>query len=106
MNADALTAFRSGAAIIRQALQGKKRWLSLAAYALLALGAVLEIPMQDLARQFALDQEWGKDSTVIALGIAAAATFRFFQSLGHNRQTEEHFKLIEDRITSVERRMR
>lgn len=66
-------------------LQGKKRWVSLAGYVLLAVATVAGFSLDDLARNLALDPEIKKDTTLIGIAAAAGVTFRFFQSMGRAR---------------------
>ena len=98
MNSSFLKALLSSVGAFNTMLQGKKRWVSLVAYALLAVATVGGFPLGDLARDLALDPEIRKDSTLIAIATAAGVTFRFFQSMGRSREVGKQVSDIEDRM--------
>ena len=98
MNANLITIIRASASLIRTSLQGRKRWISLAGYALLAVAAVGGFDLDGLARQLALDPNIEKDGTLIAIALAAGTTFRFFQSLGRNRKVDEEIADARERM--------
>jgi hypothetical protein len=88
----------SGATILNERLQGRKRWVSLFAYAMLAISTVAGFQLDDLARDIALDPEINKDSTLIAIAAAAGITFRFFQTMGRNREMSKQVDELEARL--------
>ena len=89
---------RSVAGALNHYLQGKKRWVSLLGYLMLAVATASGFPLDDLARDLALDPEIQKDSTLIAIGLAAAATFRFFQNMGRSRDLNDKISEVTDRL--------
>ena len=89
---------RSGATLLNSRLQGKKRWVSLAAYVLLGISTVAGFQLDGLARGLALDPDISKDSTLIAIATAAGITFRFFQSMGRNREMSTQVDSLEARL--------
>ena len=98
MNSSAISLARAAATFINQNLQGKKRWLSLAAYSLLAISTVAGFQLDALARDVALDPEINKDSTLIAIATAAGITFRFFQNMGRTRDVSARVDDVEARL--------
>ena len=98
MNSNWLTILRSGVSIARGSLAGKKRWVSLLGYALLAIASVLGFPLDDLVRSLATDPAIDKDSTLIAIGLAAVTTFRFFQNMGANRDSAAQIEEITEKL--------
>jgi hypothetical protein len=82
---------RTIAGVTNQYLQGKKRWVSLAGYLMLAIATVA-------GKDLTLDPGVSKDSTLIALAAAAGVTFRFFQSMGRTRDFGEAISRITDRL--------
>ena len=89
---------RSGASLMNKGLQGKKRWVSLFAYALLAVSSVAGFELDGLARGLALDSDISKDSTLIAIAAAAGITFRFFQNMGRGREMSKQVDGLEVRL--------
>ena len=89
---------RSVAGAMNQNLQGKKRWVSLAGYVLLAVATASGFPLKDLASDLALDPGIQKDSTLIAIFAAAAATFRVFQNMGRSRDLNDKISKVADRL--------
>lgn len=98
MNANVISIMRSGAALIRQNMQGKKRWISLVIYLLLALSAFFGFELTDLSKKIALDPNLEQDGTLLALALAAGTTFRFFQTMGRNRKLDEEVAEIRERM--------
>jgi hypothetical protein len=98
MNSNILKALLSSVGLVNTLLQGKKRWVSLLAYALLAVATVAGFPIGDLAKEVALDPEIQKDSTLIAIATAAGITFRFFQSMGRARDVGKQVSDLEARL--------
>jgi len=88
----------AGATILNESLQGRKRWMSLFAYALLAISTLAGFQIDELARNLALDPGINKDSTLIAIATAAGITFRFFQSMGRNREMSKQVDSLEARL--------
>ena len=98
MSSNLLKIILASAGAVNSMLQGKKRWVSLLAYSLLAIATVAGFPLVDLARDMALDPLVSKDSTLIAIATAAGITFRFFQSMGRNRELSKQVDALEDRL--------
>tara|TARA_Y100000310_G_scaffold261284_1_gene270572 strand:- start:379 stop:693 length:315 start_codon:yes stop_codon:yes gene_type:complete len=98
MASNMMTLIRAGAAILNESLQGKKRWISLLAYLMLAISTVAGFQLDALARDLALDPAINKESTLIAIATAAGVTFRFFQSVGRNRELSKQVDALEDRL--------
>jgi uncharacterized membrane protein YbjE (DUF340 family) len=89
---------RTIAGVTNQYLQGKKRWVSLAGYLMLAIATVAGFDLGSLSKDLTLDPGVSKDSTLIALAAAAGVTFRFFQSMGRTRDFGEAISRITDRL--------
>jgi len=89
---------RTIAGVTNQYLQGKKRWVSLAGYLMLAIATVAGFDLGSLSKDLTLDPGVSKDSTLIALAAAAGVTFRFFQNMGRTRDFGEAISRITDRL--------
>jgi uncharacterized membrane protein YbjE (DUF340 family) len=89
---------RTIAGVTNQYLQGKKRWVSLAGYLMLAIATVAGFDLGSLSKDLTLDPGVSKDSTLIALATAAGVTFRFFQNMGRTRDFGEAISRITDRL--------
>ena len=98
MNSSFIKILLSSVGAANGLLQGKKRWVSLIAYVLLAVATVSGFPLGDLARDLALDPEIKKDSTLLGIAAAAGVTFRFFQSMGRSREVGKQVSDIEARM--------
>ena len=72
MAVNLLEVVRVGSSLLREGLQGRKRWISVAAYLMLALGAAFGIPLESFARELALDPNWDRDGTLLRLPWPAA----------------------------------
>lgn len=89
---------RTIAGVTNQYLQGKKRWVSLAGYLMLAIATVAGFDLGSLSKDLTLDPGVSKDSTLIAIAAAAGVTFRFFQNMGRTRDFGEAISRITDRL--------
>ena len=98
MTANMMKLIRAAATVLNGKLQGRKRWISLIAYLLLAISTVAGFQLDVLAKDLALDPEINKDLTLIAIATAAGITFRFFQNMGRSRDLSEQVDSLEARL--------
>ena len=82
-------AIQTAAGKIVKSMQGKKRWLTLAAYALMIAGTLSGLPVDDLLGSMMGDPGFTEKGTVATLLGAGLLQFRFFQNLGTNRELRE-----------------
>ena len=80
---------------LRSAFEGRKRWLSLLLYALLALATWSGLPTSEIAQTILGDSSGNNSSTYALIAAAALAQFRFFQTMGTNRESQKRLARLE-----------